>query len=509
MKKLNQLLFGILILGLTFSCQAPKEENKSVEKLDGAIEQEIKESTATIVTQENFPQAYTSMRFGAIINKAGGVNKFFEMPVPSSIPEEQFVVRMNRDTFYSSAVIDMSSGEVYVTIPETDQYVTTQIVDENHETQLMIYGSGRHKLTAKTDHAFVIVRALEDAARRNLLIEAGSAKPYVVKEYEMESFHAVDKAGNLDFSDGYDQAKAFGNKESGQTTYMNYVGAAGGWGGAMVEDNIYQTSTYFDAEGCYEMTFVDPEAEYFWSATVYNEDGRMFNDVANVSSEMNPTKNADGTYTVRFGCDGQPNNIPIREGNKTGKFNVLIRHYGPSEEVSQDKDGYNATKFIKRVKNPGNPKSEQDSTIKIRTSSCSCGKLSVSYEGPDPERITMCHCNSCQLRTGTMFSVQARFPRNKVKIEGESTKWTFPSKSGKQVEYPSCDSGGATYHFCPVCGSTVYWDITTAPDFVGLAIGNLTDPTFPPPKISGFEDYGHSWSMKAADLPIKRLGLAE
>ena len=156
----------------------------------------------TTVTQDNFPQAYTSMRFGAIIKKANGVNKFFEMPVPSSVPEEQFVVRMNRDTFYSTAIVDMSSGSVYVTIPETDQYVSTQIVDENHETQRMIYGSGRHKLTAKTDHAFVIVRALEDVARRNLVIEAGSAKPFVVKEWDMESFRAVEKAGNIDCENG-------------------------------------------------------------------------------------------------------------------------------------------------------------------------------------------------------------------------------------------------------------------------------------------------------------------
>ena len=52
----------------------------------------------TIVTQDNFPQAFTNMRFGAILKKTGGVNKFFAMPVPSSTPAEQFVVRMNRDT---------------------------------------------------------------------------------------------------------------------------------------------------------------------------------------------------------------------------------------------------------------------------------------------------------------------------------------------------------------------------------------------------------------------------
>ncbi|RJG47431.1 DUF1254 domain-containing protein [Motilimonas pumila] len=302
------------------------------------------------VTQENFAQAYTNMRLASVLQKTGGINKFFAMPVPSSTPAEQFVVRMNRDTAYSVSVIDMSGGEVYVTVPETDKYVTIQVVDENHETQPMIYGSGKHKLTAKTDFAFVIVRTLDGDIRDDLVIESNSSKPFKLQEWDKASFAEVDKAGNLDFSDGYDQAKAFGNKESGQTPYMNYVGAAGGWGGAMVEDNIYQTSQYFSADGCYETTFVNPDAKYFWSATVYNGDGRMFNDKANISSEMNPAPNADGSYTLRFGCDGQDNNIPVAEGNTTGKFNVLMRHYGPSEAVSNDKPGYNAMTMIKKVK---------------------------------------------------------------------------------------------------------------------------------------------------------------
>ena len=307
------------------------------------------ETPPTIVTQDNFPQAFTNMRLGAIMQKTGGVNSFFEMPVPSSTPEEQFVVRMNRDTPYSVSVVDMSSGNVYITVPETDKYATLQIVDENHETQPMIYGPGRHKITAKTDHAFVVFRTLEGDIRSDLVIEAGSANPFMVKEWDMESFRAIDKAGNIDFSDGYDQSKAFSNSESGQTAYMNYVGCAGGWGGAMVQDNIYQTSPYLVNDGCYEMTFVDPKAMYFWSATVYNGDGRMFNDIANISSEMNPVQNADGTFTLRFGCDGQLNNIPIIEGNTTGKFNVLMRHYGPGKQVSDGEEGSDATKLIRKM----------------------------------------------------------------------------------------------------------------------------------------------------------------
>ena len=344
MKLLNHYLIGLFIVALISSCATPQ----TGEAETSADEATTEESSAIIVTQDNFPQAYTNLRMSMIAEKAGGINKFLEFPTPSSDPAEQPVVRMNRDTHYSSAIIDMT-GDVFITIPETDRYVTIQIVDENHETQPMIYGSGRHQITAKTGHAFVIVRALEDDARRNLLIEAPESDPLETIGWDMESFKKMEEAGNLEFSKGYDQSKAFGNTESGQTPYMNYVGSAGGWGGAMVVDNIYQTSGYLDAEGCYEMTFPDPENEFFWSATVYDGNGYMFNDVANISSEMNPEINEDGTITVRFGCDGMPNNIPIKEGNTTGKFNVLMRHYGPSDNVRNGAEGYNATTLITKV----------------------------------------------------------------------------------------------------------------------------------------------------------------
>ncbi len=341
MKLFKRLLIGTLVLGTLISCNSKDKKD---------ADQSAKEqSTAIIVTQENFPTAYSNIRMGMIVERAGGVNKFIEMPRPSSNPDEQPVVRMNRDTYYSSAVLDVSE-DAYITLPKTSQFASIQIVDENHETQPMIYGDGKHKITAKTDHVFVIVRTLEDEARRNLLIEAKSSKPFVMKEWDMESFKKLEAEGNAVFVEGYDQSKAFGSKETGQTMYMNYIGAAGGWGGAMVEDVIYQATDYIDTDGCYTMTFPDPKNKYFWSATVYNANGYMFNDVANISSEMNPEVNKDGTITVRFGCDGMPNNIPIREGNTTDKFNVVMRHYGPSDNVRNNVEGYDATKFLKKVK---------------------------------------------------------------------------------------------------------------------------------------------------------------
>jgi hypothetical protein len=138
-----------------------------------------------------------------------------------------------------------------------------------------------------------------------------------------------------------------------------------------------------------------------------------------------------------------------------------------------------------------------------RKASCNCGQLSVSYEGPDPERITLCQCKECQKRTGSVLAVQTRLPIEHATTEGKSTTWTFPNDSGKPATFRSCDSQGITYHFCPECGSTVYWEFAFAPDSLGVAVGAFSDPTFPPPIGSGFEAYGAAWARNLiSDLPM-------
>ena len=135
-----------------------------------------------------------------------------------------------------------------------------------------------------------------------------------------------------------------------------------------------------------------------------------------------------------------------------------------------------------------------------RKASCNCGKLSVTYEGPDPDRISLCQCDDCQRRTGSVLSVQARLPVEHVTIEGQSKTWTVPADSGEPAS--RCDSMGGTYHRCPECGSTLCWEIDGSRDLLGVAVGGFTDPTFPPPIISGFEAYGRPWVMNISDLPM-------
>jgi hypothetical protein len=115
-----------------------------------------------------------------------------------------------------------------------------------------------------------------------------------------------------------------------------------------------------------------------------------------------------------------------------------------------------------------------------RRASCSCGQLRLEAEG-EPVRISMCHCLACQQRTGSAFGMQARFPKERVRIEGRATEYVRISDAGEP----------RTFNFCPECGSTVYYQ--TDPELIAVPIGAFADPGFPPPKVSVYESRRHLW----------------
>jgi hypothetical protein len=127
-----------------------------------------------------------------------------------------------------------------------------------------------------------------------------------------------------------------------------------------------------------------------------------------------------------------------------------------------------------------------------RVASCSCGQLRLTCEG-EPVRISICHCLECQKRTGSVFATQARFAREHVTIEGHTSQWTRVGDSGT----------AATFHFCPVCGSTVYWEMSGAPEFLAVAVGAFADPGFPPPRVSVYEERQHKWTLAVGQLPLQ------
>ena len=122
-----------------------------------------------------------------------------------------------------------------------------------------------------------------------------------------------------------------------------------------------------------------------------------------------------------------------------------------------------------------------------RHAACSCGQLHLTCTG-EPVRISMCHCLACQKRTGSAFSAQARFPKAQVSdITGKSSTYSRIADSGNKV----------TFHFCPDCGTTLYWELDVAPDLYAVALGAFADPAFPQPKFSVFEQHAHPWTLGA------------
>ena len=120
--------------------------------------------------------------------------------------------------------------------------------------------------------------------------------------------------------------------------------------------------------------------------------------------------------------------------------------------------------------------------------SCRCGQLRAVAKG-DPVRVSVCHCLACQKRTGSAFAIQARWPADRVTIEGRAQEYVRVGDEGS----------AATFRFCPTCGATVYYDSDGMPGLIAVPVGAFADPAFPAPRVSVYEARRHPWAAAPAD----------
>ena len=124
-----------------------------------------------------------------------------------------------------------------------------------------------------------------------------------------------------------------------------------------------------------------------------------------------------------------------------------------------------------------------------RIAHCCCGSLRAEVTG-EPALVAACHCIQRQRRTGSPFGVGAYFPKDQVLTEGPNKAYLRGCDSGRKIE---C-------HFCPDCGSTVFWHAEFVPDLVGIAFGAFADPSMSWPTISVWETTRHRWVAFDAEL---------
>src|SRR5690606_2484724 len=152
------------------------------------------------VNVDNFVRAETARMLADIQTGAGGVNTFRHNREPAPI-DEQTVIRLNRDTFYSFAVVDLASGGRPSMPAPGDRYVSSRAADGDptiHEAPPRAGPFGLDADRAGTRYALVAVRTLvasddpNDIAAVSALqdqyhLELPSAEPFAMPEYDAVS----------------------------------------------------------------------------------------------------------------------------------------------------------------------------------------------------------------------------------------------------------------------------------------------------------------------------------
>lgn len=303
-------------------------------------------ATGTVpVTVDNFVRAATEIEYGKYLDITGGVNRWFHAAQPTPI-DNQPTIRMNRDTLYSGAVVDISE-DATLTMPDPgERYMSVMVVNQDHYINEVFHGGGAFTLdteTFGTPYVILIVRTLVDsedaqdveavrALQAQMTIEAASARPFIVPNYDKASFENVLNAA-LDLSRFIpDSFRTFGAKGDVDPV-RHFLGTAFGWGGLPENEAFYLNVEPGLPAGEYRIEVpAEVPVDAFWSVSMYNAAG-FFEpnelDAYSVNS-VTGTRNEDGSVTVNLGgCDdGRVNCLPLPEG-----WNYAVRMYQPRPEV--------------------------------------------------------------------------------------------------------------------------------------------------------------------------------
>jgi hypothetical protein len=296
------------------------------------------------VTTDNFVRAESDRMMSDLMRGAGGVNRWHHNRVPTPL-DQQTVVRMNRDTLYSFAVVDLAEG-ADLTIPDGgDRYVSLMVVNQDHYINRVFHTAGEHRLTIEdfdTRYVLLAMRVFVDpndpgdvvaanSIQDGLALSAASAEPLVLADYDQESFaavrHAAAELGR--FITNY--TGAFGTRGS-VDSLKHFIGTAVGWGGLPEEEAFYVNVDPHLPLGEYRIVVRDVPVDGFWSISLYNRDGYFeASDTGGCSvNQVTTQREPDGSIVVNLGtcADDRPNGLRIMEG-----WNYTVRLYQPHPEI--------------------------------------------------------------------------------------------------------------------------------------------------------------------------------
>jgi hypothetical protein len=299
-------------------------------------------SSTEMVSVDNFVRAETNRMMAGLMAVGGGINRVGHNRVPTPL-DKQTVVRMNRDTLYSFAVVDLADDAV-VTMPDAgDRYCSLMVVNQDHYINAILHEPGEHRITLAehgTRYVLLALRVLadpgdpEDVATANAVqngfsVEAGSAVPLELPAYDAASFDEVREALKTLARGSSGTARSFGRRED-VDPIRHLIGTAVGWGGLPEVEAHYDLVEPGLPVGDYRIVVRDVPVDGFWSVSVYNADG-FFEPGGGCSiNSVTAAPEADGSVIVRLAAssDGLTNGLRIMDG-----WNYTVRLYRPRPSV--------------------------------------------------------------------------------------------------------------------------------------------------------------------------------
>lgn len=248
----------------------------------GSANAQSSSDTTIPVGVDNFIRAESDLYLGKMV-ATGSLGRFVHSREAVPI-DAQNVVRMNRDTLYSSAVFDLDAGPVTITLPEAaGRFMSMAVINEDHYVPIVSYGAGRRTLTKEavgTRYVFVAVRTFFDPNDRKDLekvhalqdaITVSQAKvgEFVVPKWDPVSQAKVRDALSVLGSTIPDYNQSFGPKGAVNPIH-HLIGTATGWGGNPAKDAIYLGGVMPQNDGktVYRLKVGEVPVGSFWSVSV-------------------------------------------------------------------------------------------------------------------------------------------------------------------------------------------------------------------------------------------------
>lgn len=333
---------GLTIMTMLYmtGCSKPEPASTAAVTAAGSVVQ-----TGEMVTPETYIRAETDRNFQNIYGLSENkINTLYHFRQPTPV-DKQTVVRMNKDTLYSSAIVDTEGGAT-ITLPKADKgrYMSILVIDNDHYAPMVIYEPGTHTLPTDTKFVAVAVRtqlfdpndpaeiALVNKLQDQVVINAASADPLPPSKWDAESLKELTAQVEID-SKQYPSWKGMMGPRGKVDEKTRHIAAGAAWGLLPEWDATYLNySGGHDAAVCHKAIYQVPENSAFWSITVYGNDGYM-KSANSIVNSSNVKLNEDGTFTVHFGSSEACGKDVINRLDVSEGWNFLMRVYRPGKSV--------------------------------------------------------------------------------------------------------------------------------------------------------------------------------